>query len=278
MIKIQTVLNRFLLLVVVILFGKLGSSQQTVTTFKWPNGKRAAVSITFDDARTSQVDSGTALLDKYGVKATFFVVPPTVEDRLDGWKKVVANGHEIGNHTINHPCTGNFSWSAKNALENYSLDDMRNELIECNKRIKELLGVEPKVFAYPCGQKFVGRDTSTRSYVPLVAKMFMVGRGWRDEAMNNPGFCDLAQVSGIEMDGKNFDEILPLIEEVRTTGQWLILAGHEMGDSGVQTTRLKMLKQLIEYVQDPANGIWIAPVGTIAKYILTQDTHHTKGK
>jgi peptidoglycan/xylan/chitin deacetylase (PgdA/CDA1 family) len=278
MIKIQTVLNRFLLLVLVILFGKFGSSQRTVTTFKWPNGKRAAVSITFDDARTSQVDSGTALLDKYGVKATFFVVPPTVEDRLDGWKKVVANGHEIGNHTINHPCTGNFSWSAKNALENYSLDDMRDELIECNKRIKELLGVESEVFAYPCGQKFIGRDTSTKSYVPLVAKMFIVGRGWRDEAMNNPDFCDLAQVSGIEMDGKNFDEILPLIEEVRRTGQWLILAGHEMGDSGVQTTRLKMLKQLIEYVQDPANGIWIAPVGTIAKYILTQDTHHIKGK
>ena len=278
MIKIQTVLNRFLLLVVVILFGKLGSSQQTVTTFKWPNGKRAAVSITFDDARTSQVDSGTALLDKYGVKATFFVVPPTVEDRLDGWKKVVANGHEIGNHTINHPCTGNFSWSAKNALENYSLDDMRDELIECNKRIKELLGVESEVFAYPCGQKFIGRDTSTKSYVPLVAKMFIVGRGWRDEAMNNPDFCDLAQVSGIEMDGKNFDEILPLIEEVRRTGQWLILAGHEMGDSGVQTTRLKMLKQLIEYVQDPANGIWIAPVGTVAKYILMQDTHYIKGR
>jgi len=278
MIKIQTLLNRFLLLVFVTLFSELVFTQQTVTTFRWPDGKRAAVSITFDDARTSQVDSGTALLDKYGVKATFFVVPPTVEDRLDGWKKVVANGHEIGNHTINHPCTGNFSWSAKNALENYSLDDMRDELIECNKRIKELLGVESEVFAYPCGQKFIGRDTSTKSYVPLVAKMFIVGRGWRDEAMNNPDFCDLAQVSGIEMDGKNFDEILPLIEEVRRTGQWLILAGHEMGDSGVQTTRLKMLKQLIEYVQDPANGIWIAPVGTVAKYILTQDTHHIKGK
>ena len=96
--------------------------------------------------------------------------------------------------------------------------------------------------------------------------------------MNNPDFCDLAQVSGIEMDGKNFDEILPLIEEVRTTGQWLILAGHEMGDSGVQTTRLKMLKQLIEYVQDPANGIWIAPVGAVAKFILMKDTHHIKGK
>jgi len=177
MIKIQTLLNRFLLLVFVTLFSELVFTQQTVTRFRWPDGKRAAVSITFDDARTSQVDSGTALLDKYGIKATFFVVPPTVEERLDGWKKAVANGHEIGNHTINHPCTGNFSWSANNALENYSLDDMRNELIGCNKRIKELLGVEPEVFAYPCGQKFIGRDTNTKSYVPLVAKMFIVGRG-----------------------------------------------------------------------------------------------------
>src|ERR1043165_2628361 len=103
MIKIQTLLKRFLLLVFVTLFSELVFSQQTVTRFTWPDGKRAALSITFDDARTSQVDSGTALLDKYGIKATFFVVPPTVEERLDGWKKAVANGHEIGNHTINHP-------------------------------------------------------------------------------------------------------------------------------------------------------------------------------
>jgi peptidoglycan-N-acetylglucosamine deacetylase len=271
-------LNRFIFVVSVTLLGNVVFSQQTVKTFRWPDRKRAALSISFDDARTSQPDSGTALLDKYGIKATFFVVPSGVENRLDGWKKVVASGHEIGNHTINHPCTGNFSWSAKNALENYTLDSIRNELTECNKRIEELLGVKPEVFAYPCGQKFIGRGTNTRSYVPLVAKMFVVGRGWRDESMNDPVFCDLSQVSGIEMDGKNFDEILPLIEEARKTGQWLVLAGHEMGDSGVQTTRLKMLKQLIEYVQDPANEIWIAPVGTVAKYILKQTTHPLKAK
>ncbi len=208
-------LNSFLAVVFVMLFGGVAFAQQAAKTFKWPEGKHVALSLTFDDARKTQVDSGTTLLDKYGVKATFFVVPSSVEDRLDGWKKAVANGHEIGNHTMKHPCTGNFSWSENNALENYSLDDMSNELMECNKRIEQLLGVKPEVFAYPCGQKFVGRDTNTRSYVPLVAKMFIVGRGWRDEAMNDPGFCDLAQVSGIEMDGKNFDEILPLMADTR---------------------------------------------------------------
>ncbi|MCO5237638.1 MAG: hypothetical protein M9933_15365 [Chitinophagaceae bacterium] len=34
-----------------------------------------------------------------------------------------------------------------------------------------------------------------------------------------------------------------------------------------QTTRARMLKQLIAYAQDPANGIWIAPIGEIARYV-----------
>jgi hypothetical protein len=60
------------------------------------------------------------------------------------------------------------------------------------------------------------------------------------------------------------------LEDARKNGNWLVLAGHEMGDSGEQTTRLAMLKQLAEYVQNPANGIWIAPMGTVAKYIQKQ--------
>jgi hypothetical protein len=44
-----------------------------------------------------------------------------------------------------------------------------------------------------------------------------------------------------------------------------------MGESGRQTTRLDMLKQLAEYVKDPANGIWIAPMGSVAKYIQVKN-------
>ena len=260
-------------IIFILLFEGNVFAQTTDTTFKWPEGKKAALSLTFDDARFSQVDTGTALLDRYGVKATFFVVPSSVEQRLEGWKKAVANGHEIGNHTMTHPCTGNFLWSRKNALENYSIDDIQNEITECNMHIKELLGVTPEVFAYPCGQKFIGRDTNTKSYVPLISKMFILGRGWRDEALVDPLFCDLSQVNGIEMDGKSFDEILPLIEEAKKNGQWLILAGHEMGEGGVQTTQLSMLKQLIEYTQNPSNQIWIAPAGTVAKYIEKNRQH-----
>ncbi len=262
--------NLFLFVLSFFLSAQMLLAQQAETTFAWPEGKQIAISLSFDDARASQVDAGTALLDEYGVKGTFYVVPNSVKQRLEGWKKAVASGHEIGNHSFNHPCTGNFPWSRQKAIENYTLKQMRNELILANKDIKELLGVESEVFAYPCGQTYIGRGENTKSYVPVVSKLFLSGRGWLDEGPNAPEFCDLAQLTGMEMDGKDFEQILPLIENAKKSGAWLVLAGHEMGTSGNQTTRLSMMKKLIEYAQNPANGIWIAPVGTVAKYIKGQ--------
>ena len=259
--------NSFLIILFILFPCKILLAQQGESTFAWPAGKQIAISLSFDDARASQVDVGTALLDQYGVKGTFYVVPNSVKQRLGGWKKAVASGHEIGNHSLNHPCTGNFPWSRQKALEDYTIDEMRKELISANKGIKELLGVEAKVFAYPCGQTFIGRAQSTKSYIPVVSELFLTGRGWLDEGPNDPRFCDFAQLTGMEMDGKDFDQILVLINNAKKTGAWLVLAGHEMGETGGQTTRLSMLKKLIEYAQNPANGIWIAPVGTVAKYI-----------
>lgn len=252
----------------------IAGTHQSTATFKWPEGKRAALSLSFDDARGSQVEGGTALLDRYGVKATFYVVPSGVEKKLDGWKKAVASGHEIANHSLNHPCSGNFAWSRSKALEDYTLEKMRQELIESNRRIRELLGVTPESFAYPCGQKFVGRGMETRSYVPIAASLFVSSRGWMDEAPNDPLYVDFAQLTGIESDGKDFEQLLPIIEEARKAGLWVVLAGHEMGKEGGQTTRLAMLEKLIQYAKEPANGVWIAPVGAVAKYVAKQRSQH----
>jgi peptidoglycan/xylan/chitin deacetylase (PgdA/CDA1 family) len=256
----------FILLLVLSIISCI-SFGQSPSQFTWPEGKQVAISLTFDDGRASQVEGGTKVLDEYGVKATFYVLPSAVEKNLEEWKKTVDNGHEIGNHSLHHPCSGNFPWARNKALENYSIDQMRSELIEANKQIQNLLGVECKVFAYPCGQTFVGRGSDTRSYVPVIADLFSTGRGWMDEGPNDPAFCDLAQLTGVESDGKDFEQILPIIESAKKNGQWLVLAGHEISEAGPQTTRLSMLKKLLEYAQNPSNGIWLAPVGTVAKYV-----------
>ena len=273
--KETTLPNAFYTTVLVVLAllvhsSKVAWAQTADTDFAWPEGKRAAVSLSFDDARASQVDTGMALLNRYEVKATFYVVPSAVEQRLDGWRQAVASEHEIGNHSLVHPCSGNFSWSQSKALEDYTLEKMREELIKANDRVHELLGVKPEVFAYPCGHTFVGRGLNTKSYVPLVAELFTSGRRWLDEMANDPTFCDPAQLTGIEMDGKDFDQIHGLLEEAKKQGHWVVLAGHEMGLSGRQTTRLAMLEQLIKYAQDPANELWMAPVGTVTQYIQDQ--------
>lgn len=265
-------LNKNLFLFPVILLGgQFAVAQQS--TFAWPEGKRVAISLSFDDARESQATTGIPFLNKYGVKGTFYVVPSTMKKQLEGWKVAVASGQEIGNHSLNHPCTGNFTWSRSKALEDYTLERMQTELAEANELITSLLGVTPTSFAYPCGMSFVGRGEETKSYVPVVARQFQTGRGWLDEAPNSPEFCDFAQLTGMQMDGKDFGQIMPLIEQATKEGQWLVLAGHEMGEKDGKTTGLAMLEELIRYAQDPKNGVWLAPVGTVAEYV-----HKTRGK
>jgi len=244
--------------------------------FRWPAGKRAALSLTFDDARLSQIDTGLALLDKYGIKATFYVSVDNLEKRLEGWKRAVASGHEIGNHSRTHPCTGNYEFSLKNALEDYTLPMMEKELDGASADIQRLLGVTPVTFAYPCGQKFVGRGREVKSYVPLVAERFIVGRGYLDEAANDPVFCDLAQAAGRGFDDLNYEQVKKLVVQAREQGRWLILVGHEIGAPAFQTTDAVALEALCQYARDPANGLWVDTVAAIGKYIREQRS--AKGK
>jgi len=240
----------------------------TKTDFQWPEGKEMGLTLSFDDARLSQIDNGIPLLDKYGVKATFYVSFGNMMKRMDGWKSAVNNGHDIGNHSLYHPCSGNFPFSRYYALENYSLQQMKMELDSSSRFIKEKLGVYPLSFAYPCGQTFVGRGLNLKSYIPVVASMFETGRGWLDEIPNDPGFCDMSQLTSIELDGKSFEEILKLIESAKSKGQWLILSGHEINKEKVsQTSLLSTIDSICRYAMDPANGIWIDNVHNIASYV-----------
>jgi peptidoglycan/xylan/chitin deacetylase (PgdA/CDA1 family) len=271
--------SRFFLLAIgcVLVLVAVGLAQYEKTTslsgktkhLPWPDGKRVALSLSFDDGRVSQVDVGIPLLDRYGVKATFYVHPSTVEKRLEGWKRAVAHGHEIGNHSLSHPCTGNFTWSRSNALEEQSLEGMRGELTEANRQIEALLGIRPVDFAYPCGQTFVGRGREVRSYVPLVAELFRGGRLWMAEGPNDPAFCDMAQVMAMPSDNRSFAEIRPLIEAAAKERFWLVLAGHEMNSNNEpQTTHTAMLEALCRYARNPAHGVWLETISAVSDHIL----------
>ncbi len=271
-----------ILMCCIFLFGMTGCSRfadeneepaafKRMEDFRWPEGKRAAISLTFDDARLSQVDRGIPILDEYDTKATFYVSIKSLEKRLEAWRAAVANGHEIGNHSLLHPCSGNFPFSRDKALEDYTLDQMRSELRQASDTIEDLLGVKPVSFAYPCGQKYVGRGRNYQSYVPLIAEEFLTGRGWMNEWANDPAFCDMANLMGVELDGKSFEQVKQVMDRVLINGGWLVFAGHEISDDEQrQTTLASTLRALCEYAQDPANGIWLDSVENVSRYILEQ--------
>jgi len=268
--------TRYLLILVGgMVFCTLSLNAQTANggageTFHWPDGHRAAVSLSFDDARLSQIDTGLPLFKRLGVKVTFFVEPRGVQQRLEGWKQAVLDGHEIANHTLTHPCTGNYAFSRNNALENYDLQKMAQEIDGANDQTQKLLGVKPKTFAYPCGQKFVGRGLDAQSYVPLIAERFVVGRGYLSEASNDPTIVDLSQAMGTAFDDMDFPQMKKVVDEAIKQGRWVIFVGHEIGQRAFQTTDTKAIELLCEYLRAPENRIWLGTVDEIGEYVRQQ--------
>jgi peptidoglycan-N-acetylglucosamine deacetylase len=238
------------------------------SAFAWPPGVRAAVSLSFDDARASQLDDGVPLLGEYKVRATFYLSPANMKTRAGDWKAAAAAGHEMGNHSMTHPCSGNFAWSRARALEDFTLERIERDLSDANRAIEGFTGVTPATFAYPCGQTFVGRAAGVQSYVPVVSRLFLAGRGWLGESPNDPGFVDLAQVLGYPMDDVDFESLRPVVDDALARGQWLVLAGHDIGTKpGRQVTRVQMLRDLLAYLQDPSRGVWIDTVERVARHI-----------
>ncbi len=115
----------------------------------WPDGYLAALSLSFDDARRSQVDLGLAILDELQVAATFFVLPSGVNQDRQGWSEAVGGGHEIGNHTARHPCSANFAWSRHHAIEDLTLDDIATEIGDADLWITQTFGVEARTLRVP---------------------------------------------------------------------------------------------------------------------------------
>lgn len=94
------------------------------------------VFLTFDDGPVpSQTPWVLDVLEKYGIKATFFMVGDNIRRNAALLREVRAAGHEVGNHTMHH------MQGLKNSLKDY-LDDIT--------RAQDLIG-ETALFRAPHG-------------------------------------------------------------------------------------------------------------------------------
>lgn len=77
------------------LFGNIVSRVET---------SKKVVALTLDDGPSMQyTESVLQILDAHNVKATFFVVGQETQRFIDQARKIVQQGHELGNHSYTHP-------------------------------------------------------------------------------------------------------------------------------------------------------------------------------
>lgn len=124
-----------------------------ITDQYFPNGKkppepkqpihtdRKIVALTFDDGPGN--NSTQRILDsleKHDVKATFFVLGSKIEQNPDMLKQIHDEGHEIGNHSYNHP-----------DLTKLTHEEMMSQITNTNQLIKDNTGETPKYLRPPYG-------------------------------------------------------------------------------------------------------------------------------
>jgi peptidoglycan/xylan/chitin deacetylase (PgdA/CDA1 family) len=232
--------------------------------FVWPPGKRAAVSLTYDDALLSQLDNAAPALADHHLRATFFITD-VARNQAERWKAMLKRGHELAAHTMLHPCDGAQSWVKKgNALQDYDAARMEAELQE-NIGLLKSLGAkqEPLTFAYPCGSTWIGG--SYESYTPLVKKHFVAARGtaptFADPATES--FDNAPAVSG----DKSGEELVKMVQGAERDGTWLILMFHGVGGD-FMTVGLDAHEALLAYLEQHKD-IWTDTFVRISSYVMS---------
>src|ERR1019366_5764782 len=107
-------------------------------------GKRIAV--TFDDGPASPFTEQTlAILRAHEVPATFFLCGKNVEGNPDLARRIVAEGHAVGNHTYSHLL-----------LYFQSRPRIAAEIDRTQEVIEKVVGYRPKIFRPPYGARWFG--------------------------------------------------------------------------------------------------------------------------
>lgn len=98
--------------------------------------------LTFDDGPSEHTEEVLAILDKEGVKATFFLIGFQItEDREELVKKMAEEGHLLGIHTYSHKSEEIYS-----STDAYIVDAEKTA-----ERIYEVTGKKPNIYRFPWG-------------------------------------------------------------------------------------------------------------------------------
>ena len=102
---------------------------------------KKVVALTFDDGPDGNTTpQALDILAKYKIKATFFVQGKNIAGNESILKRMQSEGHEVGNHSWNHPI-----------LTKLTLEDAKKQLTDTEDAITKVLGKSSKLMRPPYG-------------------------------------------------------------------------------------------------------------------------------
>jgi len=242
----------------------MGTAQETRN---W-NGKKCAVVLTYDDALNIHLDKVIPMLDKYKFKGTFYLIgaSPNVGNRINDWRKAAKNGHELGNHTLNHPCDGslqNREWVSVEAdLSKYTVARAVNEIKATNALLKAIDGKSERTFAYPCGDLKIGE-----SYFYDQVKDEFAGARGVVSAYPSIREVNLNDINGFAEVDSTAEQMIAKIEAAEKAGSFIVFIFHGVGGEHPLNIALDEHKKLLDYLKKREKDIWVATMVDVAKYI-----------
>jgi peptidoglycan-N-acetylglucosamine deacetylase len=112
----------------------------TVNRYNKVANSRNFIAITFDDGPAPSTPRLLDMLAQRNIKATFFVIGQSAAAKPNVIRRIVADGHEIANHTWTHP-----------ALSGLSDAGVRKELGRSHEALVNMAGAAPRMYRPPGG-------------------------------------------------------------------------------------------------------------------------------
>jgi len=220
---------------------------------RW-NGRQAAIALTYDDALASQLDIAIPQLDAAGLKGTFFLTGRQVAYRVADWRSAAQKGHELGNHTVNHPCArASYDMPQQYASESYSVEVMLAEIRTMNGLLEALDGKSAHSLATPCEQTLAGGQ----DYLAPLQKAALASY-IRDDLALPPSvkYTPFSDTTG--------DDMIKWVEGVRQAGTAGIIMLHGVGGDYLTVSR-EAHQQLVTYLKAHDQEIWTATFSDVMK-------------
>ena len=238
---------------------------QTSTTW---NGKSCAVVLTYDDALNVDLNNVIPALDSVGLKGTFYISDyfDGLKDQIFKWRKAAANGHELANHTVWHPCEGGRPGRefvhAETDLNYYTVGRMVREIKTMDNILKAIDGKTERTFAYPCGDMKI-HDTA---YLDGLKNDFIAARGVAPLLLPI-NKIDLYNIGCYGINGQTGDQLIALVKQAMASHTLLVFLFHGVGGEHSLNVSVNAHSELLHFLQKNEKEIWIAPMIDVAKFI-----------